>query len=63
MVKYILLAIIGLVVMVYSVTVPISLKAVVGTLLGMLVFGWGALMVLVKALSWLHKDEDGGEVK
>lgn len=63
MVKYILLAIIGFVVMVYSVTVPISLKAVVGTLLGMLAFGWGALMVLVKVLSWLHKDEDGGEEK
>lgn len=63
MVKYILLAIIGLVVMVYSVTVPISLRALVAILLGMLAFGWGALMVLVKVLSWLHKDEDGGEEK
>lgn len=63
MVKYILLAIIGFVVMVYSVTVPISLRALVAILFGMLAFGWGVLMVLVKVLSWLHKDEDGGEEK
>lgn len=63
MIKYILLAIVGFGVMVYSVTVPISLRAIVAILLGMLAFGWGALMVMVEALSWLHKDEDGGEEK
>lgn len=63
MVKYILLAVIGFGVMVYGITVPISLWVLVATLLGMGVFGWSALMVLIEVLSLLHKDDEGGEEK
>ena len=63
MIKYIFLAIVGLGVMVYSVTVPISFWVLVATLLGMGVFGWSALEILIWVLDWLLSEDDGGERK